>query len=113
MTNGYVGADGQRKAGIGVKHGVVLDVTAVADLDRVVVAAKDGPGPDADLFAQSYLADYRRAVCNVGRTWNMRRIIAELIDCHCQLCKCFLKKSSVFPHASLAASGWWRSDVSV
>src|SRR5262245_13198702 len=96
MTDGHIGADGDWKPGVGVKHCVVLDVAAVAHLDRIIVAAKDSTGPYADSFPQGYFADHRRAVGNVGRTWNMWRIVAELIDCHRQLCKFFLKKSSVF-----------------
>src|SRR6266498_404894 len=105
MPNGHVCADVQREARVCVKHGVVLDIATVADLDPIVVAANDRAGPHTDMFAQNNFTDYGRSVSDISGTCNARHIVAELIDRHDQLCKFFLKNSSVFAQASLAASG--------
>ena len=44
-----IGADGQRKAGIGVQRGIVLDLRALAELDPLVVAAQHRAEPDAGI----------------------------------------------------------------
>ena len=47
VADGDVAADHQREAGIGVQRAAVLDVGALADLDRLGVGAGDGAVPDA------------------------------------------------------------------
>jgi len=52
VADGASRPDRQRRSEIGVKHGAVLDVAAVADRHGFVVAAQNGAEPDAHINSQ-------------------------------------------------------------
>ena len=78
VTDGDVVAEDQR---IFVAHYVedraVLDIGAGADADVVHVAANDGAGPDAGVFADDYVADDDGGGVDVG---GLRRFRAACRD---------------------------------
>ena len=42
-----IAAQNERRAGVGVQHGPILNIAVLADLDPFVVAAHDSAKPDA------------------------------------------------------------------
>src|SRR4029450_3924062 len=82
MADGDVAADRERNSGVDVQDGAILDVGVVANLDRVVVGAQHGAGPDGHAPAEPNAPDDRCALRDVSGRRNVRRVRAKLEDCH-------------------------------
>ena len=54
------------KVVVGVEDAVVLDVGVASDADAAIVAAQDGAGPDAGVFAYVDVSDYVGGLANEG-----------------------------------------------
>src|SRR5690242_6360093 len=55
-----------------VNHGAVLDIRAIADANRVDVAADDDVHPDAALLADLDIPDYLGALVDIGGWMDLR-----------------------------------------
>ena len=80
VQDGAVGDDdivADLKVVVGVEDAVVLDVGVAADGDASVVAAEDGSGPDAGVFAYGDVADDVGGFANEGGGMDARGMAVE------------------------------------
>src|SRR5437763_16961406 len=75
--------DAEREAWVGVQHGTVLDVAALAHFDPfTVVTAQYCIRPYARVLAHVHLADDRRAIGHIGASVHLWRVLAQRVDRH-------------------------------
>ena len=71
----------------GVHTGIVLDVAAIAYLDIMNIASKDGAWPNGDIVAQSYFADDNGTVCQIAMPSEFGfKVFDGFNDCHRREC---------------------------
>src|SRR5579885_1037929 len=82
-----VGADGQRKAGIGMQRAVILHVRPLTDLDPLIVAAQHGAVPNADFGLQPYPPNQHGGIGDLAAVIarKLRRLAIERVDRHSRL----------------------------
>src|SRR5205814_2859176 len=72
----------ERITGIGVQNTALLHVRAVADHDRLVVAADHRRRPDVHVATDLHRADDRRVFVDEGGWIDAWNAVAELVDRH-------------------------------
>ena len=82
MPDGHVRANDRRLVLVGMDHGIVLDVTAFADLDAVHVATQHRAEPDGRTFGDAHVADEDGGRRDEGVRCDLRSLAAVFVEGH-------------------------------
>ena len=87
VTDHAIRPDGHRETGIGVQRRIVLDLRALAELDRFVIAAQHRAEPDAGIELEPHFADHGRVRRDpkAARFRQFRPVSVEFVDHDCPL----------------------------